>query len=340
MGFFSFSKAFDPVSDLPDLSDKVILITGGNAGIGYATVKHLARHGAKVYMAARSQSRAEEAIAQLKEEGLGPGNGEVIWLELDLKDPRNAKKAAEEFMKKEKRLDVLSLYMFFCHHDLGAEWFTVHNAAMLLENFMIGPDGVQEIMMVNVISHMVLTRSLQPLLDQTAAEPDSDVRIVVVASDGHRFVSGEPRYRNLDDFNAEFKNALSPSFARYCMSKLANILYASELQRRLTAAGSPITVITVHPGAVNTFSHKPPLSRFKLLVMPIVYLFFVHQDKGAYTSAFAAASEEVAKQRDKYKGAYLIPVGKVAEPTNIARDEVLAKELWDSVEKFLLEKGL
>jgi NAD(P)-dependent dehydrogenase (short-subunit alcohol dehydrogenase family) len=74
-------------------------------------VKHLARHGAKVYMAARNQSKAEAAIAQLKAEGLGPGNGEVIWLELDLTDPQNAKKAAEEFIEREKRLDVLSLYM-------------------------------------------------------------------------------------------------------------------------------------------------------------------------------------------------------------------------------------
>jgi NAD(P)-dependent dehydrogenase (short-subunit alcohol dehydrogenase family) len=82
-----------------------------SAGIGYSTVKHLARHGAKVYMAARNQSKAEAAIAQLKAEGLGPGNGEVIWLELDLVDPQNAKKAAEEFIKREKRLDVLSLYM-------------------------------------------------------------------------------------------------------------------------------------------------------------------------------------------------------------------------------------
>jgi len=64
-------------------------------------------------MAARNQSKAEAAIAQLKADGLGPGNGEVIWLELDLVDPKNAKKAAEEFMKRETRLDILSLYMFY-----------------------------------------------------------------------------------------------------------------------------------------------------------------------------------------------------------------------------------
>ncbi|KAG1724483.1 NAD(P)-binding protein [Suillus lakei] len=310
MGFFS--KSFDPVTDLSDLSGKVILITGGNAGIGYSTVKHLARRGAK-----------RQRSAQLKAEGLGPGNGEVIWLELDLKDPRNAKKAAEEFMKQEKRLDVL-----------------IHNAAMLLGSYTMTPDGVQEIVIVNVISHIVLTRTLQPLLDQTAAEPNSDVRIVVVASDGHRFVSGEPHFRNLDDLNVELKSSLSPSFARYCMSKLMNILYASELQRHLTAVGSPITVIAVHPGAVNTFTDRPELSNFKFIIKPIVSLFFVHPDQGAYNSAFAAASEEVAKQREKYKGVYLTPVGKITEPMKVAKDEGIAKELWDTVEKFLEEKGI
>ena len=59
-------------------------------------------------MAARNKTKAEEAIAKLKQEGLGPGNGEVIWLQLDLIDPRNAKTTAQEFMSKEKRLDVLS----------------------------------------------------------------------------------------------------------------------------------------------------------------------------------------------------------------------------------------
>ena len=83
-----------------------------STGIGYATVKHLARKGAKVYMAARNKARAEAAIAKLQREGLGPGNGEVIWLELDLCDPRNSKKAAQEFMNKEDRLDVLSTFLF------------------------------------------------------------------------------------------------------------------------------------------------------------------------------------------------------------------------------------
>ncbi|KAG1856365.1 NAD(P)-binding protein [Suillus subalutaceus] len=313
MGFFS--KSFDPATDLPDLSGKVILITGGNTGIGYSTVKHLARRGAKVYMAARNQTKAEEAIAQLKAEGLGPGNGDVIWLELDLKDPRNAKKAGERFMKQEKRLDVL-----------------IHNAAILLENYTMTPDGVQEIVMVNVISHIVLTRTLQPLLDQTAAEPNSDVRIVVVASGAYRFVSGETHFRNLDDLNNELKSSLSPTFARYCVSKLMNMLYAFELQRHLTAVGSPITVIALHPGVVNTFSDKPPRSNFKFIIEPITRVHIPRQ--------FAAASEEVAEQRQKYKGAYLTPVGKANRADEGGKDEGLAKELLNTVDKFLEEKGI
>jgi Short-chain dehydrogenases of various substrate specificities len=75
-------------------------------------VQHLARRGAKVYLAARDESRATEAIARLESEGLGPGNGDVIWLQLDLVNPRTAKMAAMDFLTRETRLDVLGMVNF------------------------------------------------------------------------------------------------------------------------------------------------------------------------------------------------------------------------------------
>lgn len=80
-----------------------------SSGVGFATILHLARHGAKVYMAARNEQRAAAAIERLRAAGLGPGNGEVIWLSLDYSDPRLAKAAAEELMVKEDRLDVIGM---------------------------------------------------------------------------------------------------------------------------------------------------------------------------------------------------------------------------------------
>ncbi|KAF8837408.1 hypothetical protein BDN67DRAFT_973061 [Paxillus ammoniavirescens] len=195
-------------------------------------------------------------------------------------------------------------------------------------------------MVVNAISPFVLTRELLPVLKQTAAEPGSDVRVVVVSSAGHALVSGKPRFRNIDDINNEYSSAFVPSFARYCCSKLANILYASELQRRLDAEASPITVISLHPGAVNTFSRKPQLQKISWLVDILVYPCFVHPDVGGYTSAIAAASPEVAQNRDKYRGGYLVPVGKLQKPSEMARDEGLAKELWETIESFLVDKGI
>ena len=75
-------------------------------------MKYLVRRGAKLYLAARSETKANDALARLRAEGLGPLNGSVVWLKLDLSDPREAKKAAEHFLTLENRLDVLSAFDF------------------------------------------------------------------------------------------------------------------------------------------------------------------------------------------------------------------------------------
>ncbi|KIM51177.1 hypothetical protein SCLCIDRAFT_12194 [Scleroderma citrinum Foug A] len=342
----SASKAFNPEQDIPDLTGKVIIVTGGNTGIGYATIKHLTRKGAKVYMAARNKARAGAAISALHKEGLGPGNGEVVWLELDLSDPRNAKKAAKEFMAKEDRLDVL-----------------IHNAAIMFGPYEILPDGVQEIMVVNVISPFVLTRELLPALKKTASQSDSDVRVVTVSSEGHRTMGAVPRFRTIEDLNDECNHSLLPIFMRYCLSKTANILYASELHRRLSSdpSSSNIIALSLHPGQVNSFYNRPWVVRLHL--SGVVYVLglptTVMPDVGAYTSVFAAAAPVVKREWEKYGGRYVMPVGKVVKPTvglwkgvMVGRKEVTVgeewekewveagKELWEVIERFLEERGI
>lgn len=96
---------FNPDTDIADLTGKVVLVAGGNAGIGYETVKELARHGAHVYLGARNESRATGALAKLKSEGVP--DGRVEWLPLDLATPSTTKAGAEEFLRRAKRLDIL-----------------------------------------------------------------------------------------------------------------------------------------------------------------------------------------------------------------------------------------
>ncbi|KIK15904.1 hypothetical protein PISMIDRAFT_114291 [Pisolithus microcarpus 441] len=341
MGVSSSKTRFDPHNDLPDLTGRVILVTGGNRGLGYATVRHLVRKGAKVYLAARNGAKAEAAIARFKEEGLTPGNGEVVKLELDLCDPRNAKKAAQEFTNKEDRLDVLT-------------------------------EAVNVIS--SLVSPFVLTRELLPTLKKTASQPDSDVRIVVVASTGHRLLFGKPRFRTIQELNDECGYMLVPGFTRYCRSKLANVLYTSELDRRLSSSTVPyesnIIAVSVHPGLVNTISHKPAIARLRLdsFVDWLASFVSVTPDIGAYNSVYAAVVPVIRMERRKYEGGFMIPIGVPVTPGEGALKwwnggpevtgkedgqdasrrkteedhewEERGRELWETVEGFLREKGI
>jgi len=321
MGAFLSAK-FDPVKDIPDLTGKVAIVTGGNRGTGFGTVKHLARRGAKVYMAARNETKATEAIARLKSEGLEPGNGEILWLKLNLSDPRDAKKAAEEFLAMEKRLDIL-----------------VNNAAILLIPDEKTSDGVHEMMVVNHISPFVFTRELLPILKKTSEEPDADVRIVNLTSTGHRYLSSSYRFQNLEQLTVDLSSTRFPELRRFLLSKLTNILWTSELQRRLDAEGVPIIALSLNPGAVDTFAHRLPIYLYPFKI--IMHLFFSTWERGAYTSVHAAASPTIREQAEKYKGAFIEnEYGVVAEPSENARDPEIAAELWKTTEEFLGSVGL
>ncbi|THV02625.1 NAD-P-binding protein [Dendrothele bispora CBS 962.96] len=314
-----FSSKFDPKKDLVDLKGKVVIVTGGNRGIGYATVQHLARAGAKVYMATRSEDKAKEAIESLKKSRVDPG--EVAYLKLDLNDPKQAKRAAEEFATKETRLDIL-----------------VNNAAMISSPFELTED-ISTMIMVNHIGPFVFTQSLLPILTSTAMEPNSDVRIVNVTSKAHQLTPGPIKFETIDDFKPEYKDKFLGGFLRYCHSKLLNIPWSRSLQHRFDKADPtpiPITVIAIHPGGVDTFSHRWPLP---WLWKPIVGLAINSPEMGAYTSVFAAASKKVReeKERGKYRAAYLEshPPGHFAKPKKEALDEKVAEDLWRLTEEYL-----
>ncbi|KAI0730003.1 NAD-P-binding protein [Fomitopsis betulina] len=277
-------------------------------------------------MGARNEQKAKAAIEKIQKAGLEPGNGEVVWLPLDYSDPRDAKKAAEGFLEKEERLDIL-----------------INSAALLLTPYKLTTDGIQEIVVVNYFSPYVFLRTLLPLLKRTAQQPNSDVRIVMLTSEGHRMPPKDCHFRSIDDFNREFKGESLASSRRYNLSKYMGVLHVKELQRQLDAEGAPIIVTAVHPGVVNTdgvqnFAHsagtfKAPVYAF------IANAFFTSPEKGAYSTVFAAASPAV-REDPKYKGGYIVPPGKLGNVYAPCDDHELGKELRETTEKLLTDIGV
>lgn len=116
------------------------------------------------------------------------------------------------------------------------------------------------------------------------------------------------------------------------VSKLANILFARELQKKLDEAQIPILSIPIHPGEVNTFADRLP---WPFLANITMELFFMRPEPGSYTSCFAAASPLVRNFPAKYKNAYLEPVGHVGDLSSNAKRDDLATDLWDTTEQLL-----
>lgn len=231
MGIGSSSPQWT-ASDIPDQSNRVILITGGNAGLGYASAEHFMRHGARVVIACRSQERAEEAVASLTALQL-PGS--VEYQLLDLADLEQVKIAAADITSRLDRLDVLLL-----------------NAGVMKPPYSTTKQGLELQFGVNHIGHFALTLQLLPLLKSTSGS-----RVVCVSSLAHKYSTG------LDFTELKTRAGGYDPWTTYADSKLCNLLFARRLQGLLDAQGasSPM-VLTTNPGYVATDLHKTSVSRY------------------------------------------------------------------------------
>ncbi|TVY59892.1 putative oxidoreductase [Fusarium oxysporum f. sp. cubense] len=297
--------SFNPDRDIPSLEGKVILITGGNAGIGKQSALALSKHQpSEIWIAARNAKKAETAIAEIKQQSPGV---DVRFLELDLSSFASVKSAAQTFLKSVSRLDILML-----------------NAGIMACPPGQTSEGYEVQFGTNHMGHALLTKSLLPLLTHTASSsPGSDVRVVSVSSIAHKFgPSGGIQFDTLKSTASGMSTT-----DRYGQSKLANILFIRELALRHTE----LTPVSIHPGTVKTDLQNSNggswmLSAFQKFVVPLVG---VSVEEGAKSQLWAATAKGVKA------GEYYVPVGVSGNGSQLSKDKVLAKKLWDWTEKEL-----
>ncbi|KAH8823762.1 NAD-binding protein [Flagelloscypha sp. PMI_526] len=313
-----FSQAFppkskyDPARDMPDLKGKVFLVTGGNSGIGYATIKVLLQKNAKVYLAARSEAKASAAIEKLKVET----KKEPHFLKLDLSSLKDVKCAAEEFKEKETRLDVL-----------------INNAGvMLAPKLETTVEGYDLQFGTNVLGHHFLTKLLLPVLESTAASlpahEKGNVRVVTLSSSGVYMweKKSDLLYETIlvTPETKEHRKKV-PQMDLYGQSKVGNAIFANELARQLAAKNSSVISCSLNPGNIYTDLARDHGWLFKFIVSKIVY----PVENGALTSLWASTSPEGSN----FNGQFLIPWARLGKAPHICEDEKVGKRLWDWCEE-------
>ncbi|THU86675.1 NAD(P)-binding protein [Dendrothele bispora CBS 962.96] len=300
-----FQEAFPPVSrfsqdDIPDLAGKIILVTGGNTGIGYEITKCLLKHNAKVYIGCRSEEKAREAISRLREQtGL-----EALFISLDLADLSSVKRAADEFKSKETELHVL-----------------FNNGGVMNPPISeITADGFDLQFGTNVLGHFLLTRLLLPLLIAGASSQRCPSRIVNSSSSSQMFVDTVD-FNSLRDGPARRKMG---SFKLYMQSKFGNVILSNELARRFGDQG--IRSNSLNPGNLKTDLQRTSSG---IMMKFFDYWVFYPPISGALTPLYAGVSPET----QEWNGKYLIPWAREGHMRPEAADQKLGEELWNWLEE-------
>ncbi len=293
--------------DVPDLTGRTALVTGANSGIGLVEARVLAQHGADVVMAVRRTDAGEEGAERIRRTG-APGT--VTVEELDLASLESVHALAERLGDRvDGRLDLL-----------------VNNAGVMTPpRHRETPDGFELQFGTNHLGHFALTGRLLPLL--LAAD---DPRVTTVSSIAHRRSDRAVAEGNPAD-------GYDPQTA-YGRSKLANLLFADELQRRAEAAGSPLTSTAAHPGVTGTNLVASPDGMGANPVVGavgqwVVRFLFPSPERGAEAVVHAATVAEPGSYTGPTgPGEAFGPVGP-AERSELARDEALARALWERSEE-------
>ena len=282
-------------ADIPDQTGRTAVVTGDNTGLGYETAAALAAKGAHVVLAVRNLEKGEEAARRIEQ--ATPG-AQIQLQELDLTSLDSIRTAADELRTAHESIDLL-----------------INNAGVMMTPKSTTKDGFELQFGTNHLGHFALTNLL---LDRVQAAPGS--RIVTVSSVGHRFARGI-RFDDLQwerDYNR---------IRAYGQSKLANLLFTYELQRRLQ--GTDTIAVAAHPGGSNTELTRN-LPRFVAVAMPLFKPLFQGPDMGALPTLRAATDPGVLG------GQYYGPDGfgeqrgypKVVASSTASHDTDAQRRLW------------
>ena len=271
------------------MQGKICLITGGTNGIGKATAQALARMGAMVVIVGRDASKTSRVVEEIR---ASSGNKNVDFLLADLSSQQEVRRLADEFQSRYAHLHVL-----------------LNNAGGTFLTRQLSVDGIEMTFALNHLAYFLLTNLLLETMKASAP-----ARIINVSSDAH--AGGKIEFDNLQGERSY------SSFGPYGNSKLANILFTTELSRRLEGTG--VTVNALHPGLVNTgFGKNNPGILMKIMGV-LIPLIARSPEKGAQTSIYLASSPEV----QSITGKYFVDC-RVTQPAPQAADMDVARKLWE-----------
>ena len=292
---------------LGNLSGKTYVITGANAGAGYEASKILLSKGAEVVMLNRNEKKSNKAIDKLKEQ-FGK-DAKVSFIKMDLAALSSVRNAANEVIQTVPRIDAL-----------------ICNAAVAqIAKQELTPDGFESQLGINHYGHFLLVNLLFDKVEQTGK------RIVVVGSEGYKMGLKTIQFEDMN-----FDKNYNP-MNTYCHSKLAQIMFAYELQNRVKEASKDVKVYVCHPGASRTslINEKATLSSRVLFSIMSLLPIVQSAEKGAYPEVMCA-TEDNLKQEAYYGPTGTMnwsgPVGE-CKLESFVLDRTIGAKLWDISEK-------